>query len=102
VIDRKWVATSPLHRAANNASAYLETHGVSLRAVHLHGRDIAEEITLHFIGLGWRFIDDIHYCLTQCDGIQWLEVPHPTRTQPLQGITITVVDRDALTKRERI
>ena len=66
---------------------------MSLRAVHLHGRDIAEEPTPHFIGLGWRYID----------GIQWLEVPHPTRRQPLQGITITVADRDALTKlRDRI
>jgi len=43
VIGENWVATSPLHRAANNASAYLEAHGVSLRAVHLHGHDIADE-----------------------------------------------------------
>ena len=102
-IDERWVATNPLRRAANNASAYLETQSVSLRAVHLHGRDIANEITPHFIGLGWRYIDDIHYCLTECDGIQWLEVPRPTRRQPLQGIVITVADRDALAKlRDRI
>ena len=102
-IDQRWVATSPLRRAANNASAYLETQSVSLRAVHLHGRDIANEITPHFIGLGWHYIDDIHHCLTECDGIQWLEVPRPTRRQLLQGIMITVVDRDALTKlRDRI
>jgi hypothetical protein len=103
VIGENWVATSPLRRAANNGSAYLEAHGVSLRAVHLHGHDIAEGITPHFIGLGWRYIDDIHYCLTECDGVQWLEVPHPTLRQPLQGLAITVVDRAALAKlRERI
>ena len=62
---------------------------MSLRAVHLHGRDIANEITPHFIGLGWHYIDDIRYCLTECDGIQWLEVPRPTLRQPLQGIMIT-------------
>jgi hypothetical protein len=103
VIDRNWVATSPLRRAANNASAYLAAHGVSLRAVHLHGHDIAEESTQHFIGLGWRYIDDIHHCLTVCDGVQWLEVPHPTLRRPLRGLTITVVDRATLTRlRERI
>jgi hypothetical protein len=103
IIDARWVAASPLRRAANNASAYLETHGVNLRAVHLHGHDIAEELTPHFIGIGWRHIDAVHHCLTECDGIQWLEVPHPTRRQPLRGITITVVDRAALTKlRDRV
>jgi hypothetical protein len=103
VIDRNWVATSPLRRAANNASAYLEARGVSLRAVHLHGHDIADEITPHYIGLGWRYIDDIHYCLTERDGIQRLEVPHPTLRQPLQGLVTTVIDRAGLAKlRERI
>jgi hypothetical protein len=102
-IDARWVATSPLHRAANNASAYLESRGVSLRTVHLHGRDIDEELTPHSIGIEWRHIDAIHHCLTECDGVQWLEVPHPTRRQPLRGITITVVDRTALTQlRDRI
>lgn len=98
IIDRNWVATSPLRRAANNASAYLEACGVSLRAVHLHGHDITDEITPRYIGFGWRYIDDIHYCLTERDGVQWLEVPHPTLRQPLQGIAITVIDPAALAK----
>ena len=102
-IDERWLATSPLRRAANNASAFLEVQGVNLRAVHLHGRDIDDEHTPHFIGFGWRHIDAIHRCLTHFGGVQWLEVPHPTRQQPLQGITITVTDRNALTKlRDRI
>lgn len=71
---------------------------MSLRAVHLHGHDIAEELTPHYIGLGWRYITRHHHCLTECDGVQWLEVPHPTRRQPLQGITITLTDRAALAK----
>lgn len=76
---------------------------MDLSSVHLHGKDIDKELTPHYIGIGWRYIDDIHYCLTECDGTQWLEVPRATRRSPMYGIVITLVDRDSLREmRDRI
>jgi hypothetical protein len=46
-IARRWVATSPLRRAATNAVAYLETQAAEPRAIHLHGADIDQRDTPH-------------------------------------------------------
>jgi hypothetical protein len=77
-IEQRWVAgSSPLRRAANNASAFLESRSVNLRAVHLHGHDVAEELTPHYIGLGWCYIDAIHHCLTECTASNGSKSPTP-------------------------
>ena len=99
VIARRWVATSPLRRAAANAVAYLEAQGAEPRAIHLHGADIDRRDTLHFVGFQWRYINSMHHCLTYWRGDQWLEVPRPTTRQPLVGLLITVSDRGLLEKR---
>lgn len=43
--------------------------------MHLLGRDIIDERTPRFTGLGGRHIDDIHHCSNTRDGIQPLGVP---------------------------
>lgn len=44
-IATRWGARSPLRRAAHAALAELESRGVDLHAVHLHGRDIDKRVT---------------------------------------------------------
>lgn len=98
VIAQRWVATSPLRRAASNAVAYLEAQGAEARAIHLHGEDIDRRETPYFIGFQWRHIDSIHSCLTQWGGQLWLEVPRPA-TRQLTGLLITVHEGAILAKR---
>ena len=96
ILQRRWRPDSPLRRAATAALAYLEARGVSLLAVHLQGRDIEQSDTPYFVGLGWRHIRSMPWCLAEWKGEEWLEVPRPTKTQPLLALRITVADRDAL------
>jgi hypothetical protein len=69
---------------------------VSLRAVHLQGRDIEQGDTPYFVGLGCRHIRSMPWRLAEWKGEEWLEVARPTKTQPLLALRITVADRDAL------
>ena len=96
ILQRRWRPDSPLRRAATAALAYLEARGVSLLAVHLQGRDIEQSDTPYFVGLGWRHIRSMPWCLAEWKGEEWLEVPRPTKTQALLALRITVADRDAL------
>ena len=97
-INRRWAIDSPLRRAAFAALAYLEARDVRPSTVHLHGQDHDEKRTSQYIGFEWRYVSDIHWILTECGGDHWLEVPHLTKTAPLIGIQIDVVDRAALTR----
>jgi hypothetical protein len=99
VIDERWIPTSPLRRAGTNTVAYFETLGYRARTIHLHGQDVDERDTPHFIGFRWRYIATMHRCLTHWGGDQWLEVPHPTPHQPMTGVLLTVRDRAALEQR---
>jgi hypothetical protein len=99
VIAQRWVATSPLRRAASNAVAYLEAQGSDAHAVHLHGQDVDKPDTPYFISFQWRYAASMHNCLTRWGGLQWLEVPHPTLRQPITGILTTVRDRTVLESR---
>lgn len=101
ILEDRWQSDSPLRRAASAALAYLEAREVNLRAVHLQGRDIGQRDTPYFVGLGCRRIRGMPGCLAEYGGQEWLEVPRPTRTQPLLALRITVVDRDALVAKVR-
>src|SRR5574341_178691 len=96
ILQERWQPVSPLRRAATAALAYLEGRGVSLRMVHLQGRDIEQGDTPYFVGLGCRHIRSMPWCLAEWKGQEWLEVPRPTKTQALLALRITVADRDAL------
>jgi hypothetical protein len=97
VIERRWGETSVLRRAGHAALAYLEHRGVSAANVHLHGHDLVTDAdTPYFIGFQWRYADLVHRCLTHWGGMQWIEIPHPTRSGPLSAVRIDVADRDAL------
>ena len=96
-ITRRWSETSPLRHAAHAALARLEQQGIQAKAVHLHGRDLVRDSdTPYFIGFQWRYANAIHSCLTRWGGVQWLEVPHPTRSGALPALQIDCTDRDAL------
>jgi hypothetical protein len=101
VIERRWGESSLLRRAAYAALAHLEKHGIDAGAVHLHGQDVVRDSdTPYFVGFQWRYADTIHQCLTHWGGVQWLEVPHPTRTAAITAVLIEIADRDALTTQQ--
>lgn len=87
-IERRWSVTSPLRRAAHAALAHLEARGADLHAVHLHGRDIKEQATPHFVGFQLRYFDTALYCFKEHGGIEWLEVAHPSRRGPLLALHV--------------
>ncbi len=92
----RWVASSPLHRAARAVVADWERRGIDPRCGHLHGADIHDKDTPYFAGFGWRYFASIPACLTRYGGVEWLEVIHPAKTKPLNVLRITPGDRRLL------
>lgn len=99
-INGRWVASSPLRRAAHAALAYLESHRVDLHAVHLHGEDIDVSTTPHFVGFELRHLRSALRCFRNYGGVQWLEVVHPTRKGPLHTLQIRPNNRYKLSQIE--
>lgn len=97
----RWTETSPLRRAAAAALHQAETTGHEPHALWVQGQPIGEATadcqgTL-WISFGWRHFDQINYRLR--NGLEWLEVLRPTRTQPLHALHLTVRDRDQIPDR---
>lgn len=101
VVDRRWSSDSPLRRAALAALAHLESQGIDLHTVYLHGRDVDEPTTPYFIGFELRHISSLLDCFDEHGGVQWLEVVHPTRRRPLLALQIDLRDRGKLAGRTR-
>ncbi|MEU8076038.1 nucleotidyltransferase domain-containing protein [Catellatospora citrea] len=95
-ITRRWQPTSPLYRAAHAILAYYEQHNIAPAQVHLHGRDVRPGPTPYYAGMGLRYANAIGHCLGNRQGVQWLEVVHPTSTKPLVALLIEPADREVL------
>ena len=101
VVEQRWGESSALRRAGHAALAHLEQEGVSAADVHLQGGDLVSGSHIRdFIGFQWRYSGAIHRCLTRRRGVQWLEIPHPTKTGPMPAVRIKVTNRDALTEQQ--
>lgn len=92
LIDRRWTASSPLRRAAYAAIGYLEERDVDLDRVHLHGRDIGDEMTPHLVGFQLAHFATMMRLFQEYGGREWLEVVHPTRTKELSTLRVTLCD----------
>jgi hypothetical protein len=95
----RWKPTSPLHRAAVGVIAYWEREGIDPGRCHLHGADLRDRDTQHFAGFGLRYFHAVPSCLTEFDGVEWVEVVHPTRAMPLLALRIRPLDRTLLRQR---
>jgi hypothetical protein len=95
-IAERWNPASPLYRAALAVAGYWEERGVDIGRCHLHGNDVRDRETPHFAGFNWRYFRSIPWCLTECGGIEWLEVVHPTKTRPLDCLRIVPLDKGKL------
>ena len=95
-LTHRWIATSPLRRAASAALAYLEQRGLDPSRVHLHGEDIIGSPTPYFVGLGLRHLRAVPWCLTEKGGVEWIDVVHPTRNKPLDALSIRPLDATVL------
>ncbi|HEY1687638.1 MAG TPA: hypothetical protein VGF95_02125 [Solirubrobacteraceae bacterium] len=99
-VNRRWRAGSPFRRAGLAALAHVERHGGDPRAVHLHGRDVYNRDTPHFIGFKWRYYTRIPSCLADHGGEEWIDVVNPTQTRALHAMLIVPLDRDRLRHEE--
>jgi hypothetical protein len=95
-LDERWGRASPLHRAGRAVLACFAQRGIDLSTVHLHGRDVEGPVTPYFAGFGMRYFRHLPWCFTEHQGVEWVEVVHPTRTQPLHALRITPTNRDLL------
>lgn len=95
-LHRRWAPTSPLFRAGHAVLAHFEERGIDLGQVHLHGRDLAGPDTPYFAGFALRYFPQIPVCLSHHHGVEWLDVVHPTRAQPLIALQIRPVRPDLL------
>ena len=95
-LDERWGMASPLHRAGRAVLAWFAQRGIDLSTVHLHGRDVDGPVTPYFAGFGMRYFRHLPWCFTEHQGVEWVEVVHPTRTQPLHALRITPTNRDLL------
>ncbi len=91
-VKQRWNERSPLRRAAYAALADLEERGKDIRAVHLHGVDVNEQVTPYYVGFNVRRLDAAIYCFQEHGGVEWLEVVHPTRRGPLRALRIEPAD----------
>lgn len=98
-IDDRWSEGSPFRRAANAALAYLESLGVDLHTVHLHGRDVDERVTPLFVSFKLRYFRWLLDGPVEHGGIQWLEIVHPTCRSPLVALRICPIDMGKLARR---
>jgi hypothetical protein len=77
-------------------AGYWQERGVDIGQCHLQGSGVRDRETPYFAGFGWRYFRSIPWCLTECGGIEWLEVVHPTKTRPLDCLRIVPLDKDKL------
>nr|BFF22111.1 hypothetical protein GCM10025732_00760 [Glycomyces mayteni] len=95
-VRRRWSPDSPLLRCSNAALGYLESRGVDLRQVHLHGVDIGSRTTPYYVSIGYRYFKSLSHCLKEYEGVQWIEVVRPTRRSPMFALVIDLLDRDRI------
>jgi hypothetical protein len=95
LLDR-WNPSSPLYRAGHAVLAHVEQQGHDPRAVHLHGNDVHHRRTPHFAGFSLRYFKAIPGCLTEHEGIEWIEIPHLTRTGALAALRIVPLNTGLL------
>jgi hypothetical protein len=100
-INSRWKDGSPLRRAAHAILNYLDSRGVDIHAVHLHGKDIDKQTTPYYVAFQFRYIRALPWCFTEYDGIEWIEVPKPTRSKPIRALQIKLLDRDKMTQHQR-
>jgi hypothetical protein len=65
-------------RAANAVFGYLIERGIDPAHLHLHGRDVQDEVTPYFAGFSLRRLRAMPRCLLEFQGREWIEVVHPT------------------------
>jgi hypothetical protein len=94
-IEQRWKTGSPLRRAASSTLGYLESRKVDLCTVNLHGEDVDEKITSHYVGFQLRYISALPWCLAE-HGIEWIEVPNPTRSGSLTALRVQLLNRDQM------
>lgn len=88
-VRRRWVASSPLRRAAACALVTLEEKGVDLDGVVLHGKRLfgrGQRDERCFVDFGWSGFGHMGRLLDH--GLSWLEVMRPHARKPMDALFI--------------
>jgi hypothetical protein len=90
-LRRRWKQGSPLYRAGSAVLAHFEARGISPAQVHLHGRDVHDELTPYFAGSGRLPTDGVGlpHAVTALE--EW--VRHIARSHPRILATLRAVER---------
>ncbi|WP_159945460.1 MULTISPECIES: hypothetical protein [unclassified Nocardiopsis] len=97
-IKERWVPTSPLRRAASAVVGYWERLGIDPTRTHLHGENVHTSNPEYFAGFGLRYVTTADIYFLEEGAVEWIEVVHPTRTQPMDCLKITPLDTTKLVK----
>lgn len=95
-LEDRWQPTSPLYRAGSAVFAYLSERGIDPAEVHLHGRDVRGGVTPYFAGFSLRYLRAVKRCLTEHEGVEWIEVVHPTARGDLLALRLLPASQDRL------
>jgi hypothetical protein len=95
-LEDRWGHTSLMYRAGLAVLAHFEHRGVDLSQVHLHGRDVGGQEIPYFAGFQMRYFRSIPHCMTEDQGVEWIELVHPTRTLPNSALRIVPIRRELL------
>lgn len=95
-LRRRWTTSGALYRAGRAVLAFFEDRGIDPGQVHLHGQDVRDEVTPYFAGLGLRYFSSAPRCLVEYDGVEWVEVVHPSLRGELHALRVLPGDRERL------
>lgn len=97
-LNGRWSPSSPLYRAGSSVFAYLLERGIDPAVLHLHGRDVENNVTPYFAAFGLRYLHAMQRCLNEFGGQEWLEVVHPSRRGGLLALRISTASQARLKK----
>jgi hypothetical protein len=78
--------------------ARLESMGVDLGCVNVHGQKMDSADPMYFVGFQLRYLRSMLDCFQRDKGAEWLEIPRPTRKAPLVALRIRPASRDEIMK----
>jgi hypothetical protein len=94
-LNERWQPGRALNRAGHAVAAYFEDRGIDPGTVHLHGRDVRDQITPYFAGFGGRYLRLVPVYIADHKGVEHLEIPAPpTMTKPLTALRFIVLKPD--------
>jgi hypothetical protein len=99
LVDLQWHSSSPLRRSAYAIVAAWERQGIDLYSAEVHNLDFDRASTQYRIryraSFDCRYLRHMPYHFEQ-HGVEWMEIPRPSRSGKLIALRIRVKDQSRL------